>query len=112
MKNKNDHTTECVQDKLEHELQEELVILITNDPVTKPPEWILPPRAVFIFLMGGEVAGNMITPKYIGDGALIATAIATLATDRALLLTGVPGTAKIGRASCRERVEGPEGGGY
>ena len=36
----------------------------------------------------------MITPKYVGERRLIETAVATLATDRALLLLGVPGTAK------------------
>jgi MoxR-like ATPase len=35
-----------------------------------------------------------ITPKYIGDRRLIEVAVATLATDRALLLLGLPGTAK------------------
>jgi MoxR-like ATPase len=35
-----------------------------------------------------------ITPKYIGDRALVQVAIATLASDRALMLTGEPGTAK------------------
>src|SRR5437879_7507818 len=35
-----------------------------------------------------------ITPKYIGNRNLVQVAIATLATDRALLLTGEPGTAK------------------
>ena len=34
------------------------------------------------------------SPKYIGERRLIEIAIATLATDRALLLLGVPGTAK------------------
>ena len=38
--------------------------------------------------------GFAITPKYIGKRRLIEIAIATLATDRALLLLGVPGTAK------------------
>ena len=32
--------------------------------------------------------------KYIGNRRIIETAVATLATDRALLLYGVPGTAK------------------
>ena len=36
----------------------------------------------------------MISPKYIGNRRLIEIAVATLATDRALLLLGVPGTAK------------------
>jgi MoxR-like ATPase len=45
--------------------------------------------------MGGTAAdGTVITPKYVGDRRLIETAVATLATDRALLLLGVPGTAK------------------
>jgi MoxR-like ATPase len=34
------------------------------------------------------------TPKYVGDRRLVEIAVATLATDRALLLLGVPGTAK------------------
>ena len=37
---------------------------------------------------------STITPKYVGRRRLIEIAIATLATDRALLLLGVPGTAK------------------
>ncbi|RVC36052.1 AAA family ATPase, partial [Mesorhizobium sp. M7A.F.Ca.CA.004.04.2.1] len=36
----------------------------------------------------------VITPKYVGRRRLMETAVATLATDRALLLLGVPGTAK------------------
>ena len=51
--------------------------------------------AVVTYLMGGKAGdGTVITPKYVGDRRLIETAVATLATDRALLLLGVPGTAK------------------
>jgi MoxR-like ATPase len=47
------------------------------------------------YLMGGKAAdGAPISAKYVGDKRLIETAIATLATDRALLLLGMPGTAK------------------
>ena len=35
-----------------------------------------------------------ITPKYLGSRRLVEVAVASLATDRALLLLGVPGTAK------------------
>jgi MoxR-like ATPase len=50
---------------------------------------------VVTYLMGGTAGdGTVITPKYVGDRRLIETAVATLATDRALLLLGVPGTAK------------------
>ena len=36
----------------------------------------------------------MITPKYVGPRRIVEVAVTTLATDRALLLLGVPGTAK------------------
>jgi len=61
----------------------------------KPPGWTMTPRAVVTYLMGGKAAdGTAISPKYVGDRRLIETAVSTLATDRALLLLGVPGTAK------------------
>lgn len=45
--------------------------------------------------MGGTLPnGFEVTPKYVGNERLIEIAVATLATDRALLLFGVPGTAK------------------
>ncbi len=45
--------------------------------------------------MGGKLKdGTPISAKYVGNRRLIETAVATLATDRALLLLGVPGTAK------------------
>jgi MoxR-like ATPase len=47
------------------------------------------------YLLGGTLPnGGEITPKYFGHARLIEIAIATLATDRALLLSGVPGTGK------------------
>ncbi len=65
------------------------------DPGPKPQGWAMSPRAAVTYLMGGKAAdGTAISAKYVGDKRLIETAIATLATDRALLLLGVPGTAK------------------
>jgi len=53
------------------------------------------PQAVVTYLLGGNaVDGTPISAKYIGNRRLIETAVATLATDRALLLLGLPGTAK------------------
>jgi MoxR-like ATPase len=50
---------------------------------------------VLTYLMGGTLSdGTVITPKYVGSRRLIEVAVATLVTDRALLLLGVPGTAK------------------
>src|SRR5882757_9429245 len=73
----------------------ELEALSREDDRTRPANWRLSPRAVVDYLMGGKTASGVeITPKYIGNRRLIETAVATLATDRALLLLGVPGTAK------------------
>jgi MoxR-like ATPase len=50
---------------------------------------------VTTYLLGGTLPDKtVITAKYIGPRRLIEVAVATLATDRALLLLGVPGTAK------------------
>jgi len=74
----------------------ELTALAADDKSAKPPGWKLSPRAVETYILGADkpVGGVTITPKYIGDRALVQVAIATLASDRALLLTGEPGTAK------------------
>jgi MoxR-like ATPase len=73
---------------------EELAALERVDDRTRPPQWRLSPWAVTTYLLGGEADGVMITPKYVGRRRLVELAVATLATDRALLLLGVPGTAK------------------
>ena len=44
--------------------------------------------------MAGKVGNTEIIPKYIGNKRLDEICIATLVTDRALLLIGEPGTAK------------------
>src|SRR6185503_5388774 len=72
----------------------ELAALAKADDRQKPPNWKLSPWAVVTYLMGGKADGTAITPKYVGQRRLIEIAVATLATDRALLLLGVPGTAK------------------
>lgn len=73
----------------------ELAAIARLDDRPKPPSWRLSPWAVASYLLGGKLPdGTEITPKYIGDRRTIEIAIATLATDRALLLLGVPGTAK------------------
>ena len=60
----------------------------------KPRGWQLSPKAVLKFVTGGTASGVEITPKYIGHNRLVEIAIATLLTDRSLLLIGEPGTAK------------------
>lgn len=74
----------------------ELAALAAADKATRPPGWKLSPRAVESYILGTDapVGGVAITPKYIGDRSIIQVAIATLASDRALMLVGEPGTAK------------------
>jgi MoxR-like ATPase len=79
----------------EQEHQAELAALAAADDRPRPPGWRLSPWAVTTYLLGGAAGdGTVITPKYVGSRRLIEVAVATLATDRALLLLGVPGTAK------------------
>jgi MoxR-like ATPase len=73
----------------------ELAALLRTDDRPKPPNWRLSPWAAAQYLLGATLSdGTQITPKYIGNKRTIEIAVATLATDRALLLLGVPGTAK------------------
>jgi MoxR-like ATPase len=73
----------------------ELAALAAQDERPRPQNWHLSPWAVTIYLLGGTLNdGTNITPKYFGNRRLIEVAVATLATDRALLLLGTPGTAK------------------
>jgi MoxR-like ATPase len=79
----------------EQEFAEELAALAKADSRQRPPSWRLSPWAVVTYLIGGKLeSGFTITPKYVGQRRLMEIAVATLATDRALLLLGLPGTAK------------------
>jgi MoxR-like ATPase len=74
-----------------HELEE----LKKQDSGNIPPNWNLSPQSVVTYLMGGKLSnGFEVSAKYIGDRRLIEIAVATLTTERALLLYGLPGTAK------------------
>ncbi|MEQ8819142.1 MAG: AAA family ATPase [Sumerlaeia bacterium] len=79
----------------EDQYAEELEALSRADTRNRPPNWALSPWAVVTYLIGGKLDNGIeISAKYIGDRRLMEIAVATLATDRALLLYGVPGTAK------------------
>jgi MoxR-like ATPase len=79
----------------EQQFAHELDALSRADGRPRPPSWRMSPWAVATYLLGGRLDdGTEILPKYIGDRRRIEIAVATLATDRALLLMGVPGTAK------------------
>ncbi len=70
----------------------EALIKAEKDPV--PSGWAMSPRSVLTYIMGGKAGRTAITPKYMGNQRIVEIAIATLVTDRALLLIGEPGTAK------------------
>ena len=74
--------------------QTELDALISAETEPVPTGWRMSPRSVLTYICGGKARDTVITPKYIGHQRLVEIAIATLVTDRALLLIGEPGTAK------------------
>ncbi len=85
--------------------KEELLALKQEDEKrSKPANWVLSPKAVMKFIVGtkepvkysidGQEKEVQITRKFYGDDILIQRAIATLASNRGLLLIGEPGTAK------------------
>ncbi|WP_027482530.1 ATP-binding protein [Deinococcus pimensis] len=87
--------TNVLRQHAEQAYAHELAALAAHDAHPRPPRWNLSPRAVVTYLVGGTLPdGTVVTPKYVGDRRLMEVAVATLATDRALLLLGVPGTAK------------------
>jgi hypothetical protein len=79
----------------EEQFAEELEELRKQDSGHRPPNWLMSPRSVVQYLTGTKLKnGYEISPKYIGNNRLMEIAVATLTTDRALLLYGLPGTAK------------------
>jgi len=86
---------EILRRHAEDQFAEELHEVSKVDTRQLPPNWNLSPWAVATYILGGALDnGFVVSPKYIGDRRTVEVAIATLATDRALLLLGVPGTAK------------------
>src|SRR6187402_1049448 len=74
---------------------QELEELQKQDTGKRPQNWKLAPQSVVTYLVGGKLKnGFEVSPKYIGNRRLMEIAVATLTTDRALLLYGLPGTAK------------------
>ena len=82
---------------------DQLEALRQNDSDDKPRAWKLSPRAVLSYIVGGktlkaEIGGKkidvLITKKFFGDEGIVERAIVTLASERALLLLGEPGTGK------------------
>ncbi len=82
---------------------DQLEALKQNDSETPPANWKLSPRAVLTYITGGKalkatINGKSvevpITRKFFGDDGVVERSIVTLASERALLLVGEPGTGK------------------
>jgi MoxR-like ATPase len=87
--------SEALREPAETQFASELAALAAIDTRPRPTQWRLSPWAVLTYVMGGTLEdGTIISPKYVGNRRLIEIAVSTLATDRALLILGVPGTAK------------------
>ena len=89
--------TATLKPSAEDLFQQEIIHLQAWDKTNNhrlPTSWQLSPRAVLKFIIGGEVEGHSITRKYFGADREVQVAVATLTTDRALLLYGPPGTGK------------------
>ncbi|MCB9718836.1 MAG: AAA family ATPase [Myxococcales bacterium] len=94
---------EVLREPAELAYADQLEALRQNDEDRPPASWRLSPRAVLRYIVGGEsLAASIdgrtrtveITRKFFGDDALVERAIVTLASERALLLVGEPGTGK------------------
>ncbi|MCX4828873.1 AAA family ATPase [Streptomyces sp. NBC_01016] len=86
---------EVLRAHAEDAFAEELAALAAQDDRPRPARWRMSPWAVATYLLGGTLPdGTVISPKYVGPRRIVEVAVTTLATDRALLLLGVPGTAK------------------
>ncbi len=71
----------------EQEYAEELQTVAKFDKRQRPPNWRMSPWAVATYILGGTLEnGFEVSAKYIGNRRIVEIAIATLATDRALLL--------------------------
>jgi MoxR-like ATPase len=81
--------------ELEH--ADELEYLQSVDDAPKPFTWNLSPHMVRTFILGsspGDDIGADIEQKWFGDPSYVERSIVTLASDRALMLIGEPGTGK------------------
>ena len=94
---------EVLREPAEVRYADQLEALKQNDPDTAPTPWKLSPRAVLTYVTGGKplkakINGKAIevpiTRKFFGDDTVVERAIVTLASERALLLVGEPGTGK------------------
>ncbi len=93
-----------LREPAEVQYRHQLEALKQQDKDTPPSAWKLSPRAVLAYITGtakpikatidGKQVEVPITRKFFGDDTIIERSIVTLASERALLLVGEPGTGK------------------
>ncbi|CAN5604476.1 AAA family ATPase [soil metagenome] len=97
------NSTEILREPAEVRYSDQLEALRQNDAEAPPTNWRLSPRSVLAYVTGGKalpakIDGKSIdvpiTRKFFGDDGIVERAIVTLASERALLLIGEPGTGK------------------
>jgi MoxR-like ATPase len=105
-KKKSDDTplADILREPAEVKYARELEALRQTDKDERPAAWKLSPRAVLAYVTGtkapvvatvdGKEVEVPVTRKFFGDDVIIERAIVTLASERALLLLGDPGTGK------------------
>ncbi len=97
-------SSDILREPAEIKFAHELEALRQNDEAEAPKPWRLSPRAVLTYITGakkplkatidGKAIEVPITRKFFGDDTIVERAIVTLASERALLLVGDPGTGK------------------
>ena len=96
-------TKEVLREPAEVRHADQIEALKQNDADKPPAPWRLSPRSVLLYVVGGKTLKAKIngknvdvpiTRKFFGEDSLVERAIVTLASERALLLVGEPGTGK------------------
>jgi MoxR-like ATPase len=96
--------SEVLREPAELRYADQLEALRQNDSEKAPEPWKLSPRAVLNYVTGlpkplkatidGTEREVAITRKFFGEDSIVERSIVTLASERALLLVGEPGTGK------------------
>lgn len=97
-------TDEVLREPAEVRYRDQLEALRQNESDAVPGPWRLSPRSVLAYVTGarkplkatldGKSVEVPITRKFFGDDSIVERSIVTLASERALLLVGEPGTGK------------------
>ena len=96
-------SADVLREPAEVRYADQLEALRQNDAEAPPANWRLSPRSVLAYVTGGKtlratIGGKAvevpITRKFFGDDGIVERSIVTLASERALLLVGEPGTGK------------------